>query len=60
MLSSYSVLTVFKVLPINICFWYLVFVLTLTSGSREQKKILKVELKFTAMKIGEMMLKGYE
>ena len=59
-LSTYSLLSVFIVLPINIYFWYLVFILTLTSGSRAQKKILKVEFKFTAMNIGEMMSKYYE
>ena len=31
--------------------------LTFTSGSRAQKKILKLGRKFAAMKIGEMMFK---
>ena len=47
----------FIVLPINICFWYLVFVLTLTSGKRAQEQILNLQRKFAVMKIGEMMLK---
>ena len=45
-----SVVSMFVVLPINICFWYLMFMLPISNGSRVQKKLIERKLNVVGKK----------